>query len=231
MRQVKDTLGGTLNDVYVAICAGAVRRYLEARGELPREPLTASIPVTIRKPEEARSYGNRTASWQVALATDLSDARARYEAICRNNRHAREAHDAKDRQLVADWMDYWWGFRAFQGLQWLGRLLTKRPAFHLILSNVRGPNAPLYSNGAKVVALRSMGPLLDGAALNFTGWSYVDTMSVGIVACREHVPDVWDLADGVAHSLRELVEAATKEEARRAAPHRNRGEAVRTHTS
>jgi WS/DGAT/MGAT family acyltransferase len=219
LRRVKEILGGTLNDVYVAICAGAIRRYLEERGELPAEPLTASIPVSIRKPEEERSYGNRVGVWMVSLATHLADPVLRYRAISRAARDAREAHQAKDPELLADWQDYWWIYRAFYSLQRLVGRLLRRPVFHVILSNVRGPAAPIYSDGARVVALRSMGPILDDGGLNFTGWSYVDTMSVGIVACREHVPDLWALAEGVELSLRELREAAEKEQAQgRAGP-------------
>jgi hypothetical protein len=81
---------------------------------------------------------------------------------------------------------------------------------HAIVSNVRGPSEPLYLNGAKLVGVQSMGPLIEGVGLNFTGWSYVDTLHVGIVACREHVPDIWELADGVKAELKELLEAAEK---------------------
>ena len=67
MKRIKDTLGGTLNDVYVALCSGAIRRYLAARDELPDQPLVASVPVSIRKPEERLDYGNRLSNWRHGL--------------------------------------------------------------------------------------------------------------------------------------------------------------------
>ena len=88
------------------------------------------------------------------------------------------------------------------------RLISGRSAFNVILSNVRGPDEPLYSEGARVVALQSMGPIVDYLGLNMTGWTYVDTMSIGVVACREHVPDIWDLAERIPEALEELVAAA-----------------------
>ena len=75
---------------------------------------------------------------------------------------------------------------------------------NLIASNVRGPSVPLYSNGARVSELFSMGPLSGQQGLNFTGWSYLDTFAVGVHACREHVPDVRSLANGLASELEML---------------------------
>ena len=216
LQRVKKLLGGTLNDVFVTICAGAIRRYLDERGELPARSLAVSIPVSIRKPEEARSYGNRLSNWLVSLETQEADPVARLRKIRGRTEAAREAHEATDTDLMMDMMDYWWLFRLVDLLALrIPRRLLGRPAFHAIVSNVRGPAKPLYMNGARVTALQSMGPLIDGVGLNFTAWSYVDTLSVGIVACREHVPDVWKLADFLATELAELLEGAEKAAAER----------------
>ena len=105
MKQVKEAFGGTLNDVFIALCSGAIRRYLESRDELPKQPLTASIPVSIRKAHEERTYGNRTSAWIVSMATDLADPLARYRAIVASTQGAREAHDAKDPELMSGAME------------------------------------------------------------------------------------------------------------------------------
>jgi diacylglycerol O-acyltransferase len=211
LKRVKQLLGGSLNDVYTAVCAGAIRRYLEARGELPTKPLVASIPVSTRKPEEARTYGNCVSAWMVSLATDCVDPLERYNAVRSNTAAARSMSEAGDSALIPDIMEAWWLYKFLVAMsQGLMTWLTGRPAMHVIVSSVRGPDSQLYLNGAKLLELHSMGPLIDGVGLNFTGWSYVDTLQVGVVACREHVPDIWNLADGLTVELRELLEAAEK---------------------
>lgn len=210
MKRVKTLLGGTFNDVYVALCSGSIRRYLDAKGELPRQPLVASIPVSIREPHEMRDYGNRISSWLVSLPTHLEDPLQRYEAVRASTSAARDAHENGDPGLYDAMQQHWWIYRLFDFSVRVFRKLTGKPHMHVIISNVRGPSAPLYTGGARIVELQSMGPLIDGVGLNFTGWSYVDTLSVGIVACREHVPDVAKLADGVRDELRLLLDAAEK---------------------
>lgn len=209
MRLVKDAFGGTLNDVFVAVCAGGIRRYLELHGELPRRSLTAIVPVSIRKPEEMRTYGNRLANWHVSLATEIADPVERLRAIQRSTRAARESLAAGDPELLQDFMSYWWLYDlVVNKLTRLVRRVTGRPTFNVILSNVRGPTKPMYVEGSRLVALRSMGPIVNDLGLNVTAWSYVDTMSIGVVACREHVPDIWTLAEQFAPALAELKHAA-----------------------
>ncbi|MFN8628631.1 MAG: wax ester/triacylglycerol synthase family O-acyltransferase [Candidatus Binatia bacterium] len=208
MRLVKEAFGVSLNDVLLAMTGGAVRGYLEGHRELPPASLTASVPVSIRKPEELRTYGNRLAMWYVSLATDYADPVERLRAVARSTRAAREDLDSKDRELLHDWMEYWWLFKLFYGLQALAILLLRRPSLNVIVSNVRGPSVPLYSGGARVLGIMSMGPLFNDVGLNVTAWSYLDQMSIGIVACHEHVPDIWDLADRFPTELQRLVAAA-----------------------
>ncbi|MBW2274708.1 MAG: wax ester/triacylglycerol synthase family O-acyltransferase [Deltaproteobacteria bacterium] len=209
LKRVKNLLGGSLNDVYTSVCGGAIRRYLEARGELPAGSMVAAIPVSRRKPEEARVYGNRVSSWVVSLATDCADPLERYHTVRESIAAARAIQENGDPDLIPDIMDAWWLHKFFMAMsQGLMSRITRRCAMHAIVSNVRGPREPRYLNGAKLVGLQSMGPLIEGVGLNFTGWSYVDTLHVGITACREHVPDIWALADGVETELEELLEAA-----------------------
>ena len=216
LKRIKDTLGGTLNDVYVALCSGAIRRYLAARDELPGQPLVASVPVSIRKPEERLDYGNRLSNWIVSLETHREDPLERYLAIREKTAAARANQEEGDPEFLNDVMDAWWAYRVLMGVQKLGRWSTGRPEIHAIVSNVRGPSETLYADGARVTGLQSMGPLVDGCGLNFTGWSYVDVMHVGIVVCREHVPDVWELCDGMEAELEELRVVAEKERTRAA---------------
>jgi diacylglycerol O-acyltransferase len=208
-KKVKGAFGCTLNDVFIAVCSGAIRRYLDLHGELPMQSLTAYVPVSIRKKEELRAYGNRLTNWHADLATSVDDPVERLRRIQRSTAAARDQSKAADPELFNDYMDYWWLYRITSRLvPKIVRLISGRPAFNVILSNVHGPDEPLYSEGMKVVALQSMGPIVDYLGLNMTGWSYVDTMSIGVVACREHVPDIWELAERVPEALEELVVAA-----------------------
>ena len=142
----------------------------------------------------------------MSLATDIADPLARYHAIVASTQGARAAHDAKDPELLGDAMELWPIYRfVLNAFNTLGRKLTGRPSISTIVSNVRGPSEPIYSGGSKVVDLLSMGPIVDDQGLNFTGWSYLDKMNIGIVACREHVPDIWDLAEGAESELEILL--------------------------
>jgi WS/DGAT/MGAT family acyltransferase len=212
MKQVKNALGGTLNDVFLALCSGAVRRYLAGRDELPDTTLTATVPVSIRRPEENDDYGNRVNSWFVRLRTELSDPVARYRAIHRETTLAKEIHAERDTELMWDWQAYWAPFRLVTiDLLGLGqRFQPESAAYTLVAANVPGPREPLYSHGAGLEELISVGPLLKGMGLNFTGWSYVDRLTIGVLVCPERVPDVWTLAEGLEASLDELVTRADR---------------------
>jgi WS/DGAT/MGAT family acyltransferase len=208
LKAVRAAFGCTVNDVLIAVCSGAVRSYLDQHGELPRASLSATVPVSIRNEHELDDYGNRLTSWFVMLATDVADPVERLAAIHTATHAARASQTARHSEtLVEEWMGYkllWRRWIAFGGT---AAGLTRRPTFNLIVSNVRGPD-PLWFDGAPVEEIVSVGELAMGLGLNLTGWSYRDQMVVGASACPEHVPDLWDLVDGLPVALAELVEAA-----------------------
>jgi WS/DGAT/MGAT family acyltransferase len=209
LRMVKDAFKCTINDVVLAVAAGAVRSYLEAHGELPDETLTAAVPVSLRRPEEKRAWGNRLSNIFPSLATDVDDPVERLRAIHASMSAAKENHDAGDPELLQDWFDFYPLQRAFQSSAvWMMHRTAKRPMYNVIVSNVRGPSAPLYSDGARLVGIHSMGPLVDDLGLNITAWSYLDRMSFGVVTCQELVTDVWDVVDRIPPALDELVTCA-----------------------
>lgn len=197
--------------MFLTLVAGAVRRYLLAHGELPEEPLTVAAPVSVRGPGEERAWGNRLATWIVGLVTDVEEPLARLAAIHHGTEVARRVQAAHDQRLQDDWMEYWPAFRVYSGwLPAIGNRLTGRPSSSLIASSVTGPRRPLYRGGARLEQIISMGPLLHPFGLNITGWSHVDDLTVGVVACREHVPDIWDLAEGLPSALEELEAALSR---------------------
>jgi diacylglycerol O-acyltransferase / wax synthase len=193
IKAIKEATGRTVNEVFVTICGGAIRRYLAEHGEVPERCLNCAHPVSIRQTDERDNFGNRTSYWYVSLGTDIEEPLARLDAVKKSLDAAREWAKG-DVELFAVWQDYYTLFGTMTlGSLTLAEKLTKRPAFNAIVSNVRGPK-PLSLDGAPVVAVRSMGPVTRVLGLNMTAWTYGDKFSVGLHSCREFMPDLRRLA-------------------------------------
>jgi diacylglycerol O-acyltransferase / wax synthase len=210
IKKIRKQFGGTVNDVVLAICAGALRQYLIAGSELPVEPLVAMVPISVRSADQKGAMGNRVSNMFVALATNIVDPVERLQAIQRGTTQAKEQANA----IGADTLSNWAEFAAPAVAARAARLYSSmkladkhRPLFNLTISNVPGPQAPLYSAGAKLVAWYPMGPIFDGGALNMTVMSYCGVVYFGLVACRELVR-VDELSAYVNDSAAELVKAA-----------------------
>jgi diacylglycerol O-acyltransferase / wax synthase len=223
VRAVKDAYGTTVNDVILAVCAGAVRGWLEAHDALPDRPLIAGVPVSTRG-EDAASFGaNLMSAMFVSLATDIDDPVKRLLAIHDSTKNAKEEFRAIGADALQDWAE-------FSGPRLFGlavRLYSEMelasrhpPALNFLVSNVPGPPIPLYFAGGRLVSLYPMGPIFDGMGLNVTVLSYMDEVGFGFVACRELIPDLWDLADGVTTALVALKPPAKRpvKKARKPAP-------------
>ncbi len=205
IKEIKNAFGVTLNDVFLAGCSGAIRCYLDRHGELPAESLTTVVPVAIRPPGEEIDWGNRVTIWNVSLATDVADPVDRLERIAANTHAAREVQAERDLWLFGDWMDYWPLFWFYaRGLPLLGALARRRPTYSMTVSNVPGPKKQLYFAGAPIENIISVGPMIYPYGLNVTGWSYLDTMTIGMQACKKSVPDVSEITDGIPRALDEL---------------------------
>ena len=138
----------------------------------------------------------------------IADPAERLRVVTESTRAARALFEARGDARWVTWYDHW----LVRGL-YVARFpvlvsaLLGVPSFNVIVSNVRGPSEPLVGDGAHVVALYSMGPLARQQGLNFTAWSYCGDFTVGLQACREHVPDLPKLAEGLALELEELGKA------------------------
>ena len=205
LREVKQHFGCTLNDVYLALVGGALRSYLTGLDELDDAALTAAVPVSVRGEQDEPAFGNAIAYWFVTTASHLEDPVERLHAVARSTRAARALFELGDPRLALEWFDHWVLRRLYLTvLPTFVSALLGRPSYNIIVSNVRGPSEPLYSNGGRVTELFSMGPLAQQQGLNFTAWSYLDAFAVGVHACREHTPDVSVLAGGLAAELEVL---------------------------
>ncbi|WP_236788433.1 wax ester/triacylglycerol synthase family O-acyltransferase [Amycolatopsis sp. GM8] len=211
VKAVKNAFSVTVNDVVLALCAGALRRYLQARGELPDEPLVATVPVSVQDRTETDAGSNKVSAFFAALPTQLADPVARVHAIAESNRVAKEHHFTIRPDMLQDWAQFAgpriFGFaaRAYAAL----RLAEKHPVVHnLVISNVPGPPMPLYLLGAKVTGLYPLGPVFHGAGLNVTVISNAGRVDVGLLGARELVPQLWPLADAITSELKDLLDAA-----------------------
>ncbi|MFZ0141612.1 MAG: wax ester/triacylglycerol synthase family O-acyltransferase [Aeromicrobium sp.] len=199
IKSIKNAVpGATVNDVVLALSGGALRRYLQDRGELPDSSLLASVPVSVHGETKRTSGRNKVSTIFCKLGTDLEDPRERITAMAEANAQAKEHHKAVPADTLQEWADFaaprtfGLAVRMVSDL----RLAERGPVIHnLVISNVPGPPVPLYFIGARIDALYPLGPVFHGAGLNITVMSNNGEMHIGAIACRELMPRVWDLAD------------------------------------
>lgn len=214
IKRVKNAFGTTVNDVVLAVCSTALRKYLDDRDALPRKPLIAMVPMSVHA-AESRPGTNRVSGMFMSLATDIDDPVGRLEAIRDANTVAKDHTDALDANLLTDWAQFaapsvfGSAVRMYSRL----RLSERHPVVHnLVISNVPGPNFPLYFLGAKIEKMLPLGPVFHGAGLNCTVMSLDGSLHFGFIGCRDLVPDPWPLANAVEDALAEFVVAAEERE-------------------
>src|SRR3954466_5338683 len=210
VKAVKHTYGVTVNDVVVSICAGAVRRWLIEHDDLPETPLVAQIPVSVRTDQQVGTYGNRILLMSVPFHTDIADPIERLQTTHESLADMKERHKALPAELLQDANHFIPPAVFHRAAQLTFRLSTGvgRPAWNLVVSNVPGPQLPLYMAGAKLVANFPVSVITDGMGLNITVMSYNGRMDYGIVADRDQMPDVEHLMDWLQEELDALKPAA-----------------------
>ena len=216
IRAAKAATGTTVNDVVLAVAGGALRAYLEERDELPDSSLLASVPVSVREQSRRSAGANKVSSLFTRLGTDVEDPLERLEAMAVSNTQAKEHHQAISADSLQDWAEFaaprtfGLAVRAYAGL----RLAEKHPpAINLVISNVPGPPVPIYFLGGRVEALYPLGPVFHGAGLNITVMSNNGQVHVGVIACRESMPDADALVRHFPAELARLREAVAAAEA------------------
>ncbi|GIU87412.1 MAG: diacylglycerol O-acyltransferase [Acidimicrobiia bacterium] len=207
---VKNALGVTVNDVVLAVTAGALRTYLDRRDELPDRPLVAAVPTNVRSADE-RAVGNRVSAMFAALPVDVADPLGRVEAVRRSTAGAKEVHEVVGGTTLEEWAEVAAPLVFSRAMRLYARLRVGerlRPPVNLVVSNVPGPPFALYLAGARLVSLHPLGPIFDDCGLNLTVMSYLDHVDFGFLACRELVADLDELARAVPDALVELRKAA-----------------------
>jgi WS/DGAT/MGAT family acyltransferase len=191
----------TVNDVFLAICAGALRRYLSELGALPGEPLVAGVPVSVR-PAGDTAVGTAITFLLASLHTDCDDPLLRLQAIHVATLEAKEHLQKMHRAALTDYTLLLMGPYIAELMAGVGG--HGRPVFNLAISNVPGPVEPLYYNGARMEAMYPMSVLTHGQSLNITVLSYAGQMNIGYTVCNRAVPHVERLAAYMRDAFDEL---------------------------
>ena len=201
VRRVAKSSGGTLNDVILALSGAALRRLLVELGELPAKPLIAMLPVNVR-PKDDPGGGNAVAAILASLATDVEDPAERLQAIIESTRRAKEQLQGMSRGAILQYSALLMAPLSFQLSTGTGG--RTKPAFNVVISNVPGPEKPLYFNGARLEALYAASIPFHGYGLNITITSYAGTLNFGFTGCRDTVPHLQRLAVYSREALEEL---------------------------
>jgi WS/DGAT/MGAT family acyltransferase len=201
----------TVNDVVLAVCAGALRRWLLERDALPADPLIAMCPVSTRTGKEQDKYSNRVSGMVASLATDIADPAERLRTINRSTTAAKAQFQAIPADALQDFTQFAPPALAAQASRLLAstRIADRmNPPFNVTISNVPGPRHPLYLGRSMLKHNYPCSIVTDGMGLNMTCTSYMDNLDFGLIACRELIPDLWRLNDALAEAVDELSSAA-----------------------
>ncbi len=210
VKAIRAAAEATVNDVVLTVCAGALRRYLAEKDDLPEKPLVAMVPVSVRSEDERGTMGNQVSAMLVSLATDVDDPLERLRQVHEGATGSKIHHQAIGARTLSDYSR----FIPFGLAGAAARLYTRahlaekhRPIFNLVITNVPGPQVPLYVAGAKLLAHIGAAPLFDGMGLILPIFSYAGQLAIGATSCREVMPDVEVFTGYLEDALDELVAA------------------------
>jgi diacylglycerol O-acyltransferase len=204
-KNVKQAAGVTINDVVLAMCAGALRQYLLDQNALPDEPLIAMVPVSLRSEADADSGGNMTGVLLCNLATDTVDPAKRLDAIhisMRNNKKVMSQLPKMQALALSAMLMSPLALTVLPGF-----VSSTRPAFNIVISNVPGAREPLYWKGARLDGNYPLSIALDGQAMNITLVNTAGNLDFGLVGCRRSVPHLQRMLGHLEDSLKELERA------------------------
>jgi WS/DGAT/MGAT family acyltransferase len=208
---VRRVFGCTFNDVVMAASSGMLRRYLELHDCLPEDSLIAMVPVSVRTGHEDEQFQNRVSAMFTDLATNEPDPVKRLRHVQGSMISAKEHFSAIPADTLQDFTRFAPPAVAARAMRMYSRLKIAdrmNPPFNLVISNVPGPNIPLYSAGAKLLHYYPVSALVDGQGLNITVQSYDGNLDFGFLGCRDLVPDIWVFTDLIRESMQELVDIA-----------------------
>jgi WS/DGAT/MGAT family acyltransferase len=204
IKTVKNHFGVKVNDVVMALVSGVLRQYLAERNALPDTSLVATVPVSVHGKSD-RPGRNQVSGMFSSLQTHIADPVERLEAIAEANSVAKQHSSAIGATLLQDWTQF--AAPAVFGIAmrvYARTRLTEMPVHNLVVSNVPGPQIPLYMLGCEVKAMYPLGPIFHGSGLNITVMSLNRNLDVGLISCPQLLPDLWAMADEFAIGMQEL---------------------------
>ena len=204
VKAVKDALGGTVNDVVLAIVSGSLRRWLLAHGHRADVPLRAMVPVSLRTADDAGSFGNRLTAMRAALPVDVADPVARLEQVSSTMAVLKRSPQLLGAEVVAMLLRYIPAPLAAV----LSRLNFHTRIFNVIVTNIAGPQLPLYLLGRRLTSFAALAFLPRRHTVSFAVMSVDGALTFGLLGAPEVMGDLDDLADAVQASMAELLAAS-----------------------
>ncbi len=205
VKAIKNALGGTVNDVMLGVVAGALGRDLRRRGvDVRGVELKAMVPVSVRSDEARGALGNQVAAMMAPLPVGCDDPEVRFDAISTAMRRIKESGQAVGAQVLTELT----GFAPPNIMSQASRLVVRQRWFNLVVTNVPGPQFPLYLMGREMLEIFPMVPLVEGQALGVAIMSYNGKISFGLIGDYDVIADLDQLAKDFRSSLAELAEAA-----------------------
>jgi WS/DGAT/MGAT family acyltransferase len=215
VKAIRKVAGCTLNDVILAICAGALRRYLDDKGELPDKPLLGMIPVSTRGQDEHGDMGNKVSGMLLDLATDVADPVERLNVIKKHTQGGKAFEKSGATRAFVDLWDFIPFGLATRVLRLYSRFRISEmhaPVFNVVITNVPGPQMDMYMAGHKLLALMGMAPLIDGMGLLITVLSYNGVLSISPTSSPAVMPDLDVFTRNLRESANELEAAVLSQQ-------------------
>jgi WS/DGAT/MGAT family acyltransferase len=208
MRAIKSAVdGATVNDAVLAVVGGALRKYLESHRELPADSLLAFAPISVRTESQRGTAGNQVTGMITPLHTEIADPVERLRAVHTGTVQSKAATNAIGARLLTDYTQFipsslaGLAARLYTGLGLANRM---RPFANTVVTNIPGPQIPLYFSGARLVTTFGLGPVLDGMGLIHPVFSYCGQITISATSCRNLMPDPAFYAQCLQESFDEL---------------------------
>lgn len=209
IRAIKNAVeGATVNDAVIAVIGGALRKYLASKNELPKDSLIAMAPISVRSKNQQKSAGNQVSAMALAVRSDIEDPLQRLVAVFEATTQSKEMTNAVGASTLTDYSQFipstvaGLAARLYTNLGLANRIT---PFFNTVITNIPGPQVPLYMTGARLVTQFGLGPILDGMGIIHPVFSYCGEITVSFTSCREMIPDPDFYAQCIQDSFDEML--------------------------